>query len=333
MNDMPTRSDWPEHRFRAMGSTIVLWLEADAATAGRAFARVEELFATNEAALSRFRPESELSRLNQSAGRGFVPVSPLLWDVLTDALALARITDGLFDPTLLAALETAGYDRSFVDLPAERPAGEAPCGEWPTGRWSAVRLDGERRAVELPAGVRIDLGGIAKGHTAAQAAASLGQWGPCLVDAGGDLTAGAAPAGYPGWPVAIAAPWDDAGQMPADLFTLWLADASLATSGVDYRRWRHHNRPAHHLIDPHTGRPAATDLLSATVLMAGATDADAWATAAVVMGMAEATRLLGAADIAAVLSATDGRVAVTPPMSLVARAVDAGRGLLTRLGG
>lgn len=312
--------DWQTHRFRAMGSEIALWLEADATAAGTAFTQVEALFAANEAALSRFRPDSELSQLNERAGGEPVPVSPLLWDVLTDALALARVTDGLFDPTLLAALEAAGYDRSFAEMPAERPAGEAPRAGLSAGCWSEVRLDRERRSVRLPDGARIDLGGIAKGHTAAQAAGVLGQWGPCLVDAGGDLTAGAAPTGYLGWPVAVAAPWDDAGEMPEDLFTLWLADASLATSGVDYRRWRHNDQPAHHIIDPRTGRPAATDLLSVTVLMAEATDADAWATAAVIMGMADASQLLSAADIAAVLSAADGRVAVTPPMSLVARA-------------
>jgi thiamine biosynthesis lipoprotein len=307
-----------------MGSTIALWLETDAVAAARAFAEVEALFATNEAALSRFRPESELSRLNQRAGQGFVPVSPLLWDVLTDALALARVTDGLFDPTLLAALEAAGYDRSFADLPDKHLARQAPPANPQLGCWAEVQVDPERQAVNLPSGVRIDLGGIAKGHTAAQAAGLLGQWGPCLIDAGGDLTAGAAPTGYRGWPVAVAAPWDDVGEMPEDLFALWLADASLATSGVDYRRWQHHDRPAHHLIDPHTGYPAATDLLSATVLMAEATDADAWATAAVIMGMAVATELLDAVEIAAVLSAVDGRVAVTPPMSLVARALPLG---------
>jgi thiamine biosynthesis lipoprotein len=164
--------------------------------------------------------------------------------------------------------------------------------------------------------LRLDFGGIAKGYTAQQAVELLGRWGPCLVNAGGDLTAGLAPLGFSGWPVAIAKPWAGIADHPSDLMTLWLTKGSLATSGVDYRRWRVNGREAHHLIDPRTGSPAQTDLLTASVLACRATEAEAWATAALVAGSEQGLTLLTEAEIAAVLVRTDGQIIVTPAMAL-----------------
>jgi thiamine biosynthesis lipoprotein len=136
------------------------------------------------------------------------------------------------------------------------------------GRWREIELDTARQAVRLPVGVGLDLGGIAKGDTAQQALNLLAQTGPALVDAGGDLVAGLAPAGCPGWPVALSTPWREAAPT-RDLATFWLADGALATSGVDYRSWVQDGLVAHHLIDPQTGQPAETDLLTATVFAPG----------------------------------------------------------------
>lgn len=303
---------WQTHHFRAMGSEIGLWLEADAAAADEAFAAVEALFAANEAALSRFRPTSELSRLSGRSG-AWTPVSDLLWDVLREALALAAETDGLFDPTLLHAIEAAGYTRSFEQLTTVAPAAATAPGA-NHGRWTAVRLDERRQAVWLPPGVGIDLGGNAKGYTAQQAVDLLGQWGPCLVDAGGDLVAGAAPTDLPGWPVGVARPSSGLEQAEADVCTLWLVDASLATSGIDYRRWQQNGRLAHHLIDPRTGRPADTDALTVTVLAAEAGTAEAWATAALILGLAAGRQRLLAQGLAAVLIGSDGQEIMTPAL-------------------
>ena len=136
--------------------------------------------------------------------------------------------------------------------------------------------------MRLPEGGGLDLGGLAKGMTAAQAVSRLAAWGPALVDAGGDLVAGEAPEGYPGWPVAVGAPGEDPA---ADVATLWLADAALATSGRDYRRWRQDGAEVHHIIDPRTGRSATTDLMTTSVLAQDAAVAEAWATAALVDGL------------------------------------------------
>ncbi|MCP4418154.1 MAG: FAD:protein FMN transferase, partial [Chloroflexi bacterium] len=108
----PIKEAWQTYSFRAMGSQISLWLEAEPHIVATAFAQVEALFAENERTLSRFLPESELSQVNGRSGQ-WVSVSNLLWDVLAEALAGAEATDGLFDPTMLTALEAAGYTHSF----------------------------------------------------------------------------------------------------------------------------------------------------------------------------------------------------------------------------
>jgi thiamine biosynthesis lipoprotein len=306
---MPTIMSWPSHTFRAMGSQITLWLEAGEGVTPGAFAQAEALFAEVELALSRFRPESELSRLNARPGE-WQAVSLLLWQVLSRALALARETGGFFDPTLLNALEAAGYDASFEQV-AARANSPAGAGHW-QGRLRGVKLNVAGLSVRLSPGVRLDLGGIAKGHTAALAAALLDEFGPCLVDAGGDLVAGRPPRGLPGWPVAVAAPDGAAGR--ADLFHLWLQKASLATSGRDYRHWRAGDRPAHHIINPRTGRPAGSDVQSATVLAADAARAEGWATAAVVAGIDKGLAKLARAGLAAALVDRRQRLYLTPAM-------------------
>ena len=270
-----------EHRFRAMGSQIVLWLEhADADEAHDACAMVEDLFAAAEQRMSRFRPDSELSQLNARSGE-WVSVSRLLWQVISHALALAQETDGLFDPTVGNALLASGYTASFDPTQRDRTgsgeAGAASLG----GCRQQVELDPLRHAVRLPAGVRLDLGGIGKGYTAQMAVDALAAWGPCLVDAGGDVLAGDAPAGQPGWLVGVAQPSEHDAELALEL---WLNNAALATSGVDYRWWRQDGQRRHHLIDPRTGQPAETDLLTATVLAADGGEAEAWAKALLILG-------------------------------------------------
>jgi thiamine biosynthesis lipoprotein len=305
--------NWHRFVFRAMGCEMAVWLETavpkDAATAS---AQVEALFEVNEQALSRFRPDSELSQLNARSGQ-WVVVSDLLWDVLTLALGMAAITNGRFDPTLLNALEQYGYSVSFEQLQRLSHTGHLLNIEPLDSRWTAVELDESRQAVYLPKGLHLDFGGIAKGYTAQQAVDLLVSWGPGLVDAGGDLAAGAAPQGYPGWPVAVSAPWTGNGNEP-DLVTLWLANMALATSGVDYRHWQQNGRAAHHLIDPATGHPADTDGLTMTILADDAAQAEAWATATLVAGSQAGMAALLDTDLAGLMVLRNGRVLVTPSL-------------------
>jgi thiamine biosynthesis lipoprotein len=296
-----------------MGSQIALWLDTpDRQAAATAFAETQALFARNESALSRFRPHSELMQLNGRTTQ-WVPVSDLLWREITLAVQMAVQTKGCFDPTLLRALAHAGYDQSFEQITDGVGYGRWLEPEQLYGRWREIELDEPRRAVRLPSGVALDLGGIAKGDTAQQAVTLLQTVGPALVDAGGDLVAGLAPAGCPGWPVALSPPWSGTAAAN-DLATFWLAEGTLATSGIDYRSWVQDGVVAHHLIDPQTGQPAHTDALTATVFAPESAVAEAWATATLIAGTAAGIDALLDHNLAGLVIGRDGRILATPAM-------------------
>ncbi len=307
-DNAPSPADWPVREFRAMGSSMSVRVAATGRTADEALTHAAVRFAADERLFSRFNPDSELSHVNRQAGQ-WAEISPRMAAVVDTALALAAATGGLYDPTLLSAIRAAGYTVSFeqlsgrVTLPLDTPQ---------TGRWADVRR--RNSALFLPHGVGLDLGGIVKGWTAQAVTTQLGTVGPALVDAGGDVVAGDPPPGWQGWPVAVAAPSGADEADAGDLLVVWLANTALATSGVDYRRWRQGDAEVHHIIDPRTGRPAATDLVSVSVLDTSAARAEAWAKAALVLGWQAGDAALRTQKLAAVLAHEDGRVAVTPAM-------------------
>jgi thiamine biosynthesis lipoprotein len=311
MKKFPHPSTWQSYHFQAMGTEMVLWLEAEESTAQAVFAQAAALFHKNEQVLSRFQEQSELSQLNRHAGQ-WITVSELLWDVLVAALDMAEETNGRFDPTLLNELERAGYAQSFELLPTSVPLPVSPDYPVESGDWRDVLLSDADRSVYVPVGMRLDLGGIAKGFTAQQAVVLLSAWGPCLVDAGGDISAGAPPTGFAGWPIVVGSPRTS--QIAVDLFTLPLAHATLATSGVDHRRWQQNGRYQHHLIDPVTDQPAETDLWTATVWAETAVAAEAWATAAIIHGAANGLSILQERDIPAALITQNEELLLTPAM-------------------
>lgn len=301
-----------EHRFRAMNTDVGVWLWSDSALAETHLARAQATFAQVEAELSRFRPNSGLSRLNAAANGRPQPVSPLLQTVLAAALHAAEDSDGLFDPTILAALQQAGYDRSF-DLLVAGPDDGAPAAVQPAAShgWRQVRLDGTAGTVQLPAGLGIDLGGIGKGWTVDQVAQELAPWGAALVDAGGDIRATAPPGGEP-WPVAVQDPFDDS----RDLLVISLAGGAMATSSVGRRRWLVGGQAMHHLIDPRTGRPAESDLHTVTVLAPTAVEAEIAAKVALMLGRDGARRLLDRRSLPAILVGADRQWEMTGDLTL-----------------
>jgi thiamine biosynthesis lipoprotein len=276
-------------RFPAMGTQIELVLDAPpGGRAMRALARAEEEFHRLERLLSRFDPESELSRLNE---RGTMSVGPELLEVASLAVDARRRTGGRFDPTVHDALVAAGYDRTFDRVPAR--ADRVP-GRIAVACGGGIAVDRAGSAIELEPGVRLDLGGIGKGYAADRAAALLAEAGPCLVDAGGDV----ALLGRP-WPVGV--------ETPDGTLTLELASGGLATSGRDRRRWTRGGREQHHLIDPATGRPAVSDVLRVTVAAPSAADAEVLAKALFFAGAAAALREANAEALPAVIVTADGR--------------------------
>jgi FAD:protein FMN transferase len=287
--------------WRALGTSAeVVVADADGLSAAQR-AVVAELAAI-DAACSRFRPDSELMRLNASAGAPFA-VSALLGEAIDVALAAARRTSGAVDPTVGAALVAVGYDDDFARLPADGPAIVAR----PAPGWRRVSRDRAAGTVTLAPGVQIDLGATAKAlaaDRAARAAAAAAGTG-VLVSLGGDVAiAGPPPAG--GWPVGVS----DGHRDAAPAATVALRDGGLATSSVTQRRWRRGGQTMHHIIDPRTGAPVAPAWRTVSVADASCVEANIASTAAIVWG-ASARRRLAAAGIHARLVAADGRVATT----------------------
>jgi thiamine biosynthesis lipoprotein len=269
--------------FPAMGTTIELLVEADDARSE--FDAAECEFERLEQVMSRFRPTSELSRLNADRT---IEASQDLAEIVQLALDGRARSNGRFDVTVHDALVAAGYDRTFDEVAADGP-GEplaVRCG-------GNVRVDG--RHIELDPHVRLDLGGIGKGFAAERVATLLSLAGPCLVSAGGDIAVRGVPESGT-WPIAV-----------SETLTLGLTRGGVATSGRERRHWRRGGKDLHHLIDPATGQPAACDLMRVTVVGASAIDAEVLATSLFVAGAVEAL----AADVPAVLVTTDGRTVVT----------------------
>jgi thiamine biosynthesis lipoprotein len=294
-----------------MGTTVRVLAEGSdraalAAGANRADAVLDDVARR----LTRFDPASELSALNRDPGTE-VRISPLLAAAVAAALGAAVRTGGLADPTLLGALEDAGYARSrayvapeplaraLASAPTRRPGRRAA-----PARWREISVDEAAGVVRRPPGVRLDLGGVAKGLAADLAAAQLEP--ACdrgAVDCGGDVRAvGAA------LPVEVEHPLT--GGVAA---TLELRAGAVATSGLARRVWRDAaGRPAHHLLDPATGAPAWTGLVSATALAPTAVEAEARAKAALLSGPGGAPGVLR--PHGGVLVADDGSVTTVEPL-------------------
>lgn len=268
----------------AMGTQVeLLAVDAPGGALAAACRRLAEL----EARWSRFRPDSEISTLNRAAGRP-VAVSSETLTLLALAVLGWQATAGQFDPTILDALEAAGYDRSFERLSPEEGGIDASAPTpGPAPGLGGVRIDAEAGTITLPVRTRLDPGGIAKGYTADLLCADLraaGAAGAC-VNVGGDLrVSGTAPAGGP-WTIAVPHPHGDQAA------TLELTEGAAATSSPLRRAWPAGGRPAHHLIDPATGQPAQTGILQVTVVAAEAWRAEVAAKAAFLAGLPDALPL------------------------------------------
>ena len=290
--------------FRAMGCHMTVVFDADRHTA--AVKNVPTWFEAWEQTFSRFRADSELNRINQRAGH-WTRVSAAMWDVTHLALVAARWTDGLYSPTILNALEAAGYDRIFEAITASAE----PITPHPDGQWRSIQRQSLKRSIWLPSDARLDLGGIVKGWAADRAAKKLGAHGPALIDAGGDVAVSGPCADGSPWPIGVLNPF----QPDQPFETLKIERGGVATSGKDYRRWLRDGKWQHHLIDPRTGLPAQTDVLSATVIAPNAVEAEIAAKVIAICGSAEGlTWLEEQPDYAAVIVREDGRAVYSAQM-------------------
>jgi thiamine biosynthesis lipoprotein len=289
--------------FRAMGSDVhVIIVDGPPGLGGKARRRIDEL----ELRWSRFLPDSEISRLTARAGE-WVALSADSLLLVARAVDAWRLTVGRFDPTVLGAVIRAGYDRSFELLGPDPADGHSHL----TTGTAGIELDGDR--VRLPAGVGFDPGGIGKGLAADLVVAETlaeGAAGVC-VNLGGDLrVAGRPPDDGTAWTVAVEHP-----SSPEPLTLLGLHDGAVATSTTLRRRWASGGRERHHLIDPWTGEPSASDLTLAAVVAGDAWVAEVLAKAVLLRGSAQAFDLVAGLGADALTVDRDGAVEATPGLA------------------
>jgi FAD:protein FMN transferase len=300
--------------FGVFGTTGVI-VVTDPAALGRARAIADADLAAVDLACSRFRPDSELSRLNAADG-ALTPVSELFAQLIEEALRAAELTDGDVDPTCGRALVAAGYDRDFDELRARagKPSAAAEAAQLPpvsavagpVPGWRNVRLNRQRNVVQLARGAQLDLGSTAKAWAADRCAGLIASALGCgaLVSLGGDVAVAGPPPGD-GW--RVRATDDHQAGAGAAGQTVTIRSGGLATSSTAVRAWSSGGRPMHHIIDPRTGVPARSPWRTVSVAAGSCADANIASTAAIIRGDA-APGWLAASGLPARLVRHDGSV-------------------------
>lgn len=286
-------------------STYAFLAVTDPGLLAPARALAEEVIAHVDRACSRFRADSDLSRVNSRPG-AWVPVDPLLVSALRVALDSAEQTEGLVDPCLGRRLVELGYDIDLAVLVRRgRPDRKVPPDRVRTDAWREVELADD--AVRIPDDVALDLGAVAKAWAADLVATTVADRldQVCVVSLGGDVRVAGPDGTAASWPVRVAERPDG---VPDGLEVV--VSGGLATSTTLVRRWRGRDGELHHLLDPRTGQP--TDGALRTVTAAGGTcvAANTASTAALVLG-GSAPEWLERHGVTARLVARDGSTTTT----------------------
>jgi thiamine biosynthesis lipoprotein len=290
-------------RHRILMGTLVeisiVGRDEDKATAAinDAFAEMERI----EKLMSRWIPESEVSRINRWAGVKAVKVSAEVLEVIQRAREISKASGGYFDISVGGLLDLWGFETSEGRVPAKVEVEQA----LQSVGYGAIVVDGEASTVELRRGMRIDLGGIAKGYAVGRAYEVLRSRGyeNMIVNAGGDMRVGGRKPKGP-WVIGIQDPRDRS----RILASFDVGDISVATSG-DYERYFEADGVRyHHLLNPFTGYPGR-QCRSVTIQAKDAVTADALATAVFVMGPEEGLRLVEATEgVEGLIVSADGEI-------------------------
>jgi len=279
-----------ERAFDAIGTRASVLVQ-DPSRADGAESILRDEIAAIDLACSRFRSDSELQMVHESAGHS-VQVSNLLFDALEVACDVAERTGGAVDPTVGNAITRLGYDRDF-SLIDERPA-VPPSALGPVVGYQHVQLNRRHRTVRIPRGVRLDLGASAKALVADRSAALIANviGSGVLVCIGGDVAV-AGPAPLDGWAIGIAerssTPTDDVDQVVS------IHHGGLASSAPSVRAWKAGDRPVHHIINPGTGDCVETYWSLVSAFGPSCVDANAMTTATMVWGPSALQHLMGCA--------------------------------------
>lgn len=233
-----------------------------------------KLFSSVEDTCSRFKEESELSRLNQHIGKE-VEVSNQFFIILNDALRLYEETNGVFNPGILSAIENSGYTKS-IEFIKGRELGASSLLAPEVSKIHPYQLNEGKQTVVLQ--TRIDLGGIAKGWVIDRAADLLSKYGYGFINVGGDIRIfGCLPR-----PLNIGI--EDPFEPTKMISSIQVSDGAVATSTSMKRRWKINGRSKHHLIDATTGESSSSKIISSTVTAPTATEADVLAKVVLLMG-------------------------------------------------
>jgi thiamine biosynthesis lipoprotein len=294
-----------ELTFRVMGAHAhVILVDPAQGAEGYARSRLQQL----ERRWSRFLPGSDISRLNTTP-EAFLIVSADTIDLLATMKQAWRLSNGRYDPTMLSAINAAGYSKS-IDGSGRR---STRAGSRPRGCTVAdVAIDLATSSVTVPAGIGLDPGGIGKGLAADIVVTELLRdgTGGALVSVGGDLAAAGTPPTAEGWYVAIEEPFDRS----RNLMTLTLDVGGVATSSTQKRTWTRNGSHRHHVIDPATQTCAATDLAAVTVIARAGWEAEVHATAALLAGSERALDYLERHQLDGIATTLEGTTSMSPAL-------------------
>lgn len=248
------------------------------------FTRLREL----DAILSSSREDSTLAKINASAGMNPVYVEKEILDILTPALFLAKKSQGSFNPAIgsLVRLWNIGSDGAKV------PEKDAISNALNSINWRKIQIDYDENTVFLKEkGMRLDLGAIAKGYIADEAARMIHSWNihRGIIDLGGNILVIGSKEPEKPWHVGIRNP-----EMPGgnSVVSLYVSDISIVTSGINERFFIKDGIQYHHILDPKTGYPANNELLSVSVLSTDSIEADALSTTLFLLGTKKAISFL-----------------------------------------
>lgn len=252
---------------------------------------VYKLFEAIEDTCSRFKEESELSRLNLQIGKE-VEVSHDLFAILKEALRFYEETNGVFNPGILSAIENSGYNKSIEHIRG-RELGASPQSAPVTMNIPPYQLDESKQSVVL--NTRIDLGGIAKGWVVDRAAELLSKYGYGFVNVGGDIRI------FGELPRPLNVGIEDPQDPTKMISSIQVSVGGVATSTSMKRRWKMDGRNKHHLIDATTGEPSSSSIISSTVTAPTAVEADVLAKVILLLGEEKGKSLIAGKKMNAVI--------------------------------
>ena len=282
-----------------MGSEISATMDCPTKNSTRLI-EVESLFNDWEQKFSRFLENSELNQVNRKSGNE-IAVSAEFLELLEAAKDAYITTSGLVNTTMLGQIEHAGYFGSI-----ELVQGKDHFGQWsPTIANSSpleVETDPNYGTIFLPYGIRLDFGGLVKGWAAHKAAVQMAQYGPTLVNAGGDIHISGPQTDNSPWPITIEHPF----YQGETIANIGVPSGSIATSGTYRRKWRLNGNLHHHLIDPRTGAPSQSDVVSATAITQDPILAEAGAKAILLLGSEKGMEWAEQHEVAVFIVTTTG---------------------------